>query len=154
MNAEMLERARVRLVERGNPGPGEPDLAAALERARRGLEAVAEQAAELEAALPNRLSSALQESMRAEVVPVARSLAEVRGLSGQTIRRLERLESVIEAERRARVEDLALLVDLVTSGWQAAERRLDRLERTLERLERELDRRAEPASVLRRVQPS
>jgi hypothetical protein len=151
MNAEMLERARVRLVERERPGPGEPDLAAALERARRGLEAVAEQAAELEAALPDRLSAALQESMRTEVVPVARSLAEVRGLSGQTIRRLERLESVIEAERRARVEDLALIVDLVTSGWQAAERRLDRLERTLERLERDLDRRAGPASVLRRA---
>jgi hypothetical protein len=149
MNAEMLERARVRLVERERPGPGEPDLAAALDRARRGLEAVAEQAAELESALPGRLSTALHESMRTEVVPVARSLAEVRGLSGQTIRRLERLETVIEAERRARVDDLALLVDLVTSGWQAAERRLDRLERTLERLERELDRRAEPASVLR-----
>jgi hypothetical protein len=149
MNAEMLERARVRLVERERPGPGESDLAAALDRARRGLEAVAEQAAELESALPGRLSTALQESMRTEVVPVARSLAEVRGLSGQTIRRLERLETVIEAERRARVDDLALLVDLVTSGWQAAERRLDRLERTLERLERELDRRAEPASVLR-----
>jgi hypothetical protein len=89
--------------------------------------------------------------MRAEVAPVGRNLAEVRGLSGQTIRRLEALETVIEAERRARVDDLALLVDLVASGWRAAERRLDRIERTLERLERALDPDAEPASLLRRA---
>jgi hypothetical protein len=151
VNAEMLERARMRLVEREHDRPREPDLAAALDRAREGVEALAERTAELEAALPVRLSSALRESMQTEVLPVARSLAEVRGLSGQTIRRLERLESVIEAERRARVEDLALLVELVASGWKAAERRLDRIERTLERLERELDRHAEPASVLRRA---
>jgi hypothetical protein len=149
VNAEMLERARMRLVERERGGPREPELAAVLDRARAGVEALAERTAELEAALPTRLSSALREGMQAEVLPVARSLAEVRGLSGQTIRRLERLDTVIEAERRARVEDLALLVELVASGWKAAERRLDRIERTLERLERELDRHAEPASVLR-----
>ncbi len=132
----------------------EPDLAAVLDRARAGVEALAERTAELEAALPTRLSSALREGMQAEVLPVARSLAEVRGLSGQTIRRLERLDTVIEAERRARVEDLALLVELVASGWKAAERRLDRIERTLERLERELDRNGEPASTLRPASPA
>jgi hypothetical protein len=77
--------------------------------------------------------------MRAEVVPVARNLAEVRGLSGQTIRRLERLQGDLEAERRARVEDLALLVELISSGWRAVERRLDRLERSFDRLERTLE---------------
>src|SRR5262245_50999204 len=118
MKAEMLERARIRLVERQGTGPAASDVAAALARAHEGLEAVAERAAELEAALPAQLASALRESMRAEVLPVGRSLAEVRGLSGQTIRRLEGLETVIEAERRARVDDLALLVDLVASGWR------------------------------------
>jgi hypothetical protein len=151
MNAEMLERARMHLVERQRAAPAEADVAAVLVRAREGLEAVAERAAELEAALPAQLASALRESMRAEVAPVGRNLAEVRGLSGQTIRRLEALETVIEAERRARVDDLALLVDLVASGWRAAERRLDRIERTLERLERALDPDAEPASLLRRA---
>jgi hypothetical protein len=151
MNAEMLERARMHLVERQRAAPAEADVAAVLARAREGLEAVAERAAELEAALPAQLASALRESMRAEVAPVGRNLAEVRGLSGQTIRRLEALETVIEAERRARVDDLALLVDLVASGWRAAERRLDRIERTLERLERALDPDAEPASLLRRA---
>ena len=56
--------------------------------------------------MPERLSAALRESMHGEVIPVARSLAEVRGLSGQTIRRLDRLQTDLDAERRARIEDL------------------------------------------------
>jgi hypothetical protein len=89
--------------------------------------------------VPDRLDAAIRDGMRAEAAPVARSLAEVRGLSNQTIRRLERLQADIDAERRARIEDLALLVDLVASGWQGVERRLDRLERSLDRFERALE---------------
>ncbi len=95
-------------------------------------------------------TTALHDSLRSEVVPVARHLAEVRGLSAQTIRRLERLHGDLTAERKARVEDLALLVDLVSSGWQSVERRLDRLERSLDRFERLLEERHQPhGSVLR-----
>jgi hypothetical protein len=90
--------------------------------------------------------------MRAEVVPVARQLAEVRGLSAQTIRRLEGLQGDFAAERRARVEDLALLVDLVSSGWRSVERRLDRLERTLDRLERTLEDRGQGAGPVVRLE--
>jgi hypothetical protein len=88
--------------------------------------------------------------MRAEVLPVARHIAEVRGLSAQTIRRLERLQADLDAERLARVEDLALLVDLVSSGWRSVERRLDRLERILDRLERSLEDR--PVASLYRIE--
>jgi hypothetical protein len=92
----------------------------------------------------------LQKGLREEVLPVARHLAEVRGLSGQTIRRLERLQTDLASEKRARVEDLALLVDLITSGWKGVEKRLDRMERVLDRVERALDERAsESASVYR-----
>ncbi len=115
-----------------------------LDRARAGVEALAERTAELEAALPARVSSALRSAAGGGAAGRAQPVAEVRGLSAQTIRRLERLETILEAERRARVEDLALLVDLVASGWRSAERRLDRLERTLERVERELEQRARP----------
>jgi hypothetical protein len=82
---------------------------------------------------------------------VARHLAEVRGLSGQTIRRLERLQTDLVSERKARVEDLALLVDLITSGWRGVEKRLDRMERVLDRIERALDERAESAAPLYRI---
>jgi hypothetical protein len=44
------------------------------------------------------------------------------------IRRLERVEGDLLAERHARVDDLALLVDLVSSGWRGVEQRLARIE--------------------------
>jgi hypothetical protein len=73
----------------------------------------------------------------------------VRGLSGQTIRRLERIQGDIAAERKARVEDLALLVELIASGWRGVERRLDRLERVLDRLERASEEQPAAAPVYR-----
>jgi hypothetical protein len=141
----------MRLVEHESGEPLDTDLAVALDRARAGLEALAAQAAELETSLPERVSDALREGMRQEVLPVARTLAELRGLTAQAIGRLERLETTLESERRARVEDLGLLVDLTASGWRSAERRLDRLERSLDRMERHLERRGEPAPGLRPV---
>ena len=104
---------------------------AALERARAQIEALAETTAELEAALPSRVGEAVQEGIRTEVLPVARHFAEVRGLVGQTIRRLERIEGDLLAERHARVDDLALLVDLVSTGWRGVDERLGRLEQTI-----------------------
>ena len=60
-------------------------------------------------------------------------LAEVRGLMNQLVRRLERIEGDLLAERHARVDDLALLVDLVSSGWRSVEQRLEHLEQRLQR---------------------
>jgi hypothetical protein len=150
MDADALERARRRLAEARTTETraGETaearagETAALLERTRTGLEVLAETAAGLEASIPTRLGAAIEDALRSEVLPVARHVAEVRGLSGQTIRRLERLQADLDAERRARVEDLALLVDLVASGWSCVERRLDRIERSLERLERSSEPRA------------
>ena len=149
MDRDAIERARIRLAAAGE---GEPEAAleALLERARAGLEALAVTTAELEAGMPERLDTALQRGLREEVIPVARHLAEVRGLSGQTIRRLERIQGDLAAERQARVEDLALLVDLIASGWRGVERRLDRLERVLDRLERALEDR--PSAAVYRIE--
>ncbi len=140
MDRDALERALTRVASAGARDPDPRALDAALERARGALEELAERTAELEAAVPERLGAAVQESMRVEVLPVARHVAEVRGLSSQMIRRLERLQADFDGERRARVGDLALLVDLVASGWRGVERRLDRMERIVDRLERSLDR--------------
>jgi hypothetical protein len=127
-----VERAKERLREAAE-GRSEPAaVEAALERARAGIEALAQTTAELESSLPATVSAAVQEGLREEVLPVARHLAEVRGLMGQAIRRLERLEGDLLAERHARVDDLALLVDLVTSGWRGVDERLARLEKGLE----------------------
>jgi hypothetical protein len=139
MDREALDRARARIAESRAGRPEDAELAAALEGARSALDELAGRTAELEASVPERLGRAIEDGMRDQVVPVARNLAEVRGLSGQTIRRLERLQGDLDAERRARVEDLALLVDLIAGGWRAVERRLDRLERSFDRLERMLE---------------
>lgn len=92
------------------------------------MEALAATAAELEAVIPARVGNAVRDGLREEVLPVARHLAEVRGLFQQSIRRLERIETELLAERSARVDDLALLVDLVASGWRGVDARLARLE--------------------------
>jgi hypothetical protein len=136
---EPLERARRRLAGAAANGADTPVLDAAVDRAREALESFAERTAELEATVPERLGAAVEASMRAEVLPVGRHVAEMRGLANQTIRRLERLQLDLDAERRARVEDLAVLVDLIASGWRGVERRFDRLEQVVRLLERALE---------------
>ena len=77
------------------------------------------------------LREALRDGLRDEAAPIARRLAEVKGLSNNAVRRLESIESTIDAERLARVDDLALLVELLTEGWRAMNARLDRIEAAL-----------------------
>jgi hypothetical protein len=149
VDQDAVERARKRLAALQAGRPDDAALQVALDRAREQMESLAQTAAELEATLPDRVSNALHDSLRAEVLPVARHLAEVRGLSGQTIRRLERLQTDVESERKARVEDLDLLVDLIASGWRGVERRLDRMERIVDRLERALEDKPAGVSLFR-----
>ena len=78
------------------------------------------------------IRDALREGLREEAAPISKRLAEVKGLSNNAIRRLERLEGTIESERHARVDDLALLVDLLTDGWRAMNARLERIESLLQ----------------------
>ena len=101
---------------------------AVLERSRTQIEALAATASELETGLPDRIHEAVGAGFRREVLPVGRQLAEIRGLLNNVTRRLERLEEDILAERHARIDDLALLVDLVSSGWRAVDERLAVLE--------------------------
>jgi hypothetical protein len=73
--------------------------------------------------------------VRNEAQPVGRNLAEIRGLMNQVLRRLERRGDDQLGERKARVDDLALLVDLVSSGWKGVDTRLARMESVISRLE-------------------
>ena len=132
MDYSAVERARERLEAAAQNKTQPGDVQAALDRARAQIEELAELAAKLEATMPQKIGEAVQEGLRAEALPVARQLAEVRGLANQTIRRLERIEGENLAERHARVDDLALLVDLITSGWKGADERLTRIERGLQ----------------------
>lgn len=128
MDEATLERAKARIEQAASGAVAPSELEAALERAREQLEALAQAACELEGTLPAQIGAAVHDGLRAEVLPVARHIAEIRGLLGQAIRRLERLEGDVLAERHARIDDLALLVDLVSSGWKGVSDRLARLE--------------------------
>jgi hypothetical protein len=132
VDEDALDRARERLAGAA-AGKAQPsDVEAALERARAQIEELAATAAELEASLPAQVGEAVREGIRVEARPVSRQLAEVRGLANQTIRRLERIETELLAERGSRVDDLGLLVDLVDSGWRAVDERLRRIEEALQ----------------------
>jgi hypothetical protein len=126
-----VQWAQARLVAVKQRAERDAEVEAALERARSGIEALAALGAELEAALPEQVGRAVRDGVRDEAAPVARQLAEVRGLSSLTIRRLEALSGQVEAERHARLDDLALLVDLIAAGWQGVEQRLDTIEQRL-----------------------
>ena len=78
------------------------------------------------------LHSVLREGLREEAAPISRRLAEVKGLSNNAVRRLDRIESTLDAERLARIDDLALLVELLTEGWRSLNVRLARIEAALE----------------------
>ncbi len=129
MDEKALERAKARIAEAAAGRVAPAELEAALERARTQIEGLAESAAALEGTLPEQIGAAVQDGLRAEVLPVARHIAEIRGLLNQAIRRLERLEGDLLAERHARIDDLALLVDLVSSGWKGVSDRLEKVER-------------------------
>ncbi|HLG09333.1 MAG TPA: hypothetical protein VI409_11755 [Gaiellaceae bacterium] len=129
MDSLALERAKQRIADAAAGRPEPAALEAALARSRDQVETLAAAAAELEAAIPASVGAAVRDGLRTEVLPVARHIAEIRGLLNQAIRRLERLEGDLLAERHARVDDLALLVDLVSSGWKGVDARLERLER-------------------------
>jgi hypothetical protein len=127
-----IERARRRLAGAAEGRAQPAELEAALERARAQIEELASAAAELESTLPQRVGDAVRDGVRAEAGPLGRQVAELRGLMNAVLRRLERIEGDALAERHARVDDLALLVDLVASGWKGVDQRLARLEQALE----------------------
>jgi hypothetical protein len=134
MDDEVLRRAEQRLAQAhtgARPAPG-PDVEAALDRARGQLEALALTTAQLESALPDQVTDAIREGLRAEAAPMSRRVNESRGLMNQTLKRLERLEGDLAAERYARVDDLGLLVDLISASWRSADERLARIEQALQ----------------------
>ena len=123
-----LERANVRLAEAADGRVSPAAVDAALERARAAIESLAQVSAEVQEGLPGAIQEGLKEHFR----PSARHLAEARGLMNQMLRRLERLEGDLLTERHARVDDLALLVDLISSGWQSVNERLAKIEEALD----------------------
>ena len=123
-----LARAHERFAAAADGRATPADVDAALARAREAIESLTQASAGLQEGLP----AAIQDGLREQFRPSARHIAEVRGLMNQVLRRLERLEGDLLAERHARVDDLALLVDLVANGWQSVNDRLAAIEEALD----------------------
>lgn len=130
MDDGAIERAKERVEQRADAAA----LETLVKQAREQVDALAAATAGLEETLPARVGDAIRDQAQ----PVARNLAEVRGLMNQMIRRIEGLEADLLGERHARVDDLALLVDLVSSGWKGVDARLGRIEAIVGRLEQGL----------------
>jgi hypothetical protein len=92
-------------------------------------------AAELEATLPEGVGSVVYEALRVEVRPIAQHVAELSALFERMLARLDEVSTSVGDERRDRLEDVALLTELVTSGWRSVDRRLARLEKIVARIE-------------------
>jgi hypothetical protein len=123
-----LVRANERFAAEAESRATPADVDAALARAREAIESLTQASAGLQEGLP----AAIQDGLREQFRPSARHIAEVRGLMNQVLRRLERLEGDLLAERHERVDDLALLVDLVANGWQSVNDRLAAIEEALD----------------------
>lgn len=117
-----------------------------IERAREQLlETFARAAAELEATLPQGVSSVVFEALRVEVEPVAQRMDQMGTLLEQFARYLDHLQREVGSERAERLEDIKLLVDLIVTGWRSVDRRLGRVELVLQRQE---DRQLPPEQSL------
>jgi hypothetical protein len=131
MHEHAMDRARERLAEAAAGRPGEADVSALLERTHLQLVELSTAADGLGSTLPTQVADAVREGVRREAAPVGRQLAEVRGMAVQLLRRLDRLEADLTAERHARVDDLGLLVDLIDAGWKSVDERLARIEQAV-----------------------
>ena len=116
---------RVEVLPAIPPGVGTDEL----------LERLRATAAELEASLPEGVGSVVYEALRVEVRPVAQHVAELGALFERLLARVEQVSTSVEDERRDRLEDVALLTELVTSGWRSVSRRRARLEQGVARSE-------------------
>ena len=91
---------------------------------------------------PPGVGSVVYEALRVEVRPVAH-VAELGALFERMLARLEDVSAGVEDERRDRLDDVALLTELVTNGWRSVDRRLARLEQIVARIEAGRDGRRE-----------
>lgn len=122
-------------VDEGNAPRGMEDVLAPVRREL--LETFSQATAELEASLPQGVGNVVYEALHVEVQPVTERMHHMGVLFEELTRVVRQLDSKVGAERRERLDDLKLLVELVSTGWQTVDRRLARIERIVQRLEQQ-----------------
>ena len=95
------------------------------------LRAIARVAAEAEAESAPVPSSVRYESL--EVGPLAERVTVMDRLVERLLENLEGLDDELRRGRTERLEDLTLLVNLITTSWRSVDQRLNRIDRKLNR---------------------
>jgi hypothetical protein len=114
-------RARAR-ADRPAGSPGDtpasmPDLRTILARAEANVGELRQTAVNLEQSLPEAVERAVERAMDERSTP--RRLSELRELVRSLAGQMEQVNRDLLAERLGRIEDLELLVDLISSGMAA-----------------------------------
>lgn len=147
---QRVRAAMERLGRPAYPKPGhvtvEPAGTPAAEPAR-GLARLTAVAAARETTLPAEVGTVVYEALRVEVRPVAEHVAGLQSLFDGLVDELRRLRHDVQAERRDRVRDLELQVELLRASWTGVDRRLGRIQRALARREEPV----RPASALSHI---
>ena len=146
-----VRAAMERLGRPAYPKPGRPPVEPAPTPAAeldRGLARLTTVAATSETTLPAEVGTVVYEALRVEVRPVAEHLAGLESLFDGLVDELRRLRHDVQAERRDRVRDLELQIELLRASWAGVDRRLGRIERALARREEP----TRPASALSRIE--
>ena len=112
-----------------------PDLRTLLARSERHVDELRRSASELAAILPTRVEAAVARALGEDEGGLGRRLDSVLDQSGQLAAAVERVERDLLAERMARVEDLEVLVDLVSGGLSALRADLRSVRRELAELQ-------------------
>jgi hypothetical protein len=100
-----------------DPRPSTPDLRTILARAETHVDELRSTAAALEESLPARVERAVERALSAH--PDTRQAEELRELLRGLSRQVEQVNRDLLAERLGRVEDLELVVDLISTGMAA-----------------------------------
>jgi hypothetical protein len=96
--------------------PAGPDLRTLLARSERHVDELRRSAGELAALLPTRVEAAVARALGEDEGGLGRRINHVVDQTGHLSAAVERVESDLLSERMARVEDLEVLVGLVSGG--------------------------------------
>jgi hypothetical protein len=119
----------------GASEPAGPDLRTLLARSEQHVDELRRSASELAAILPTRVEAAVARALGEDEGGLGRRLDTVLDRSGQLNAAVERVERDLLAERMARVEDLEVLVELVSGGLSALRADLRSVRRELAELQ-------------------
>jgi hypothetical protein len=114
--------------------PAGPDLRTLLARSERHVDELRRSASELAAILPTRVEAAVARALGEDEGGLGRRIDHVVDQGGRLSAALERVENDLLSERMARVEDLEVLVGLVSGGLTSLRADLRAVQRELAEL--------------------